>query len=66
VLANWIPDISPDFGTNPTPLIVLMVLGFVVGVAGHLSKTKSLIIVGIGLIFLATFILPLLANYLAR
>ena len=66
MLANWIPDINPDFGTNPTPLIVLMVLGFLVGVAGHLTKTKSLIIVGIGLIFLATFILPLLANYLAR
>jgi hypothetical protein len=66
VLANWIPDISPDFGANPTPLIVLMVLGFLVGVAGHVTKTKSLIIVGIGLIFIATFVLPLAANYLAR
>ena len=66
MLANWIPDISPDFGTNPTPLIILMVVGFLVGIAGHLTKTKSLIIIGIGMIFMATLVLPLLANYLHR
>ena len=66
VLASWVPEISPDFGSNPTPLIVLMVIGFVVGVAGHLTKTRAAIIIGIGMIFLATFVLPLLANILKR
>jgi hypothetical protein len=52
------------FEIDPAPLIVLMGLGFLVGVAGHLTKTRSLIIIGIGLIFLATFVLPLVTNLL--
>jgi hypothetical protein len=64
VLANWLPEISPDFGSNPAPLIILMAVGFVVGVAGHLMKTRAAVIIGIGMIFLATFVLPLLANVL--
>jgi hypothetical protein len=62
VLADWLPEISPD--SNPTPLIVLMAVGFLVGVAGHLTRTRSAVIVGIGLIFMATFVLPLLAKVL--
>jgi hypothetical protein len=50
------------FELDPVPLIVLMGLGFAVGVAGHLTKTKSLVIIGIGLIFLATFVVPLVTN----
>jgi hypothetical protein len=52
------------FQIDPAPLIILMGLGFLVGIAGHLTKTRSLIIIGIGLIFLATLVLPLLANVL--
>jgi hypothetical protein len=50
------------FELDPVPLIALMGLGFIVGVAGHLTKTKSLVIIGIGLIFIATFVLPLVTN----
>jgi hypothetical protein len=50
------------FELDPVPLIVLMGLGFLVGVAGHLTKTKSLVVIGIGLIFIATFVLPLVTN----
>jgi hypothetical protein len=50
------------FEIDPVPLIALMGLGFLVGVAGHVTKTKSLVIIGIGLIFLATFVLPLVTN----
>ena len=39
-------------------------LADVVGVAGHLTKTRSLVVIGIGLIFLATFVLPLATNVL--
>ena len=57
-------DPSPDFGTDPRPFVALMLVGFIVGVAGHLTRTKALIALGIGLIFLGTFLLPLAANVL--
>ena len=62
MLANWIPDPTPEFGAGPWPFIILMLVGFVVGIAGHITKTKTLVAIGIGLIFLGTFILPLLIN----
>ena len=40
----------------------MMVAGFVIGVAGHIARARSLVALGIGLIFLATFVLPLLLN----
>ena len=55
-------DPSPDFGTDPRPFVALMVVGFIVGIAGHLTRTKALVALGIGLIFLGTFLLPLAAN----
>jgi hypothetical protein len=53
---------NPTFGASPTPFVVLMVVGFVIGVIGHITRTKGLIALGIGLIFLATFLLPLITN----
>ena len=50
------------FQVDPVPLIALVGLGFLVGVAGHLTKTRSLVILGIGMIFVATFVLPLVTN----
>ena len=55
-------DPSPDFGTDPRPFVALMLVGFIVGIAGHLTRTKALVALGIGLIFLGTFLLPLAAN----
>jgi type IV secretory pathway VirB2 component (pilin) len=52
------------FELDPFPLIVLMGLGFLVGVVGHLTRTRSLVVIGIGLIFLATFVLPLATSVL--
>ena len=62
LLAAFFYDPSPEFGANPTPFVVMMVAGFVVGVAGHVARARSLVVMGIGLIFLATFVLPLLVN----
>jgi hypothetical protein len=59
-------DPSPDFGANPWPFVVMMLTGFVVGVVGHVVRARSLIVIGIGLIFLATLLLPLAANLLRR
>jgi F0F1-type ATP synthase assembly protein I len=44
--------------TDPVPLIVVMLLGFVVGTVGHVYKSRSAIATGIALIFLATIVLP--------
>ena len=47
------------FDPSPLPFIALMGLGFVVGVAGHVYGSKTAIATGIGMIFLATLLLPL-------
>jgi hypothetical protein len=60
LLAAFFYDPSPEFGANPVPFVVMMGAGFVVAVAGHVVRARSLVAVGIGLIFLATFLLPLL------
>jgi hypothetical protein len=52
------------FDPSPTPFVVLMAVGFVVGGIGHLYDSKTMIATGIGLIFLATLGLPL-AIYLS-
>jgi hypothetical protein len=53
-------DETPTFGTSPWPFIALMLAGFVIGTFGHITKLKGLVALGIGLIFLGTFILPLI------
>ena len=47
------------FDPSPVPFIALMALGFVVGVAGHVYKSRATVATGLGLIFIATLLLPL-------
>jgi hypothetical protein len=47
------------FESDPLPFIVLMGAGFVVGILGHIYKSNVVIATGIGMIFLATILLPL-------
>jgi hypothetical protein len=47
------------FSPSPAPFVVLMTLGFVVGVAGHAYHSRPLVATGIGMIFIATLLLPL-------
>ena len=47
------------FSPSPVPFIVLMALGFAVGVTGHVYRSRPLVATGIGLIFIATLLLPL-------
>ena len=54
---------TPDDGSGlenlrPGPFIALMVVGFLIGVAGHLTSSRTLVATGIGMIFLATLLLP--------
>jgi hypothetical protein len=52
------PDQSGDFRVSPTFFVFLLGAGFVIGVFGHIVKSKTLVAVGIGLVFAATVALP--------
>jgi hypothetical protein len=47
---------------SPRAYIALMGLGFVVGTAGHIVRSKPVVAAGILMIFLATVLLPLTAH----
>lgn len=66
VLADgpFVPDRHPSWGTSPTPYVILMVAGFLLGVAGHVIRARAVVALGIGMVFLATFLLPLATNVL--
>lgn len=53
------PRMLAAFAPSPEPFIALMLLGFLVGVAGHVYESKGTVATGIGMIFLATLLLPL-------
>jgi hypothetical protein len=55
-------DVLPSGDPALGGYIALMAIGFVVGVAGHLAKSNTLIALGIGLIFVAVLVLPLLVS----
>jgi hypothetical protein len=42
-----------------TPYLSLMLIGFTVGIVGHLYRSRVIVGIGVGLIFLATLLLPL-------
>jgi hypothetical protein len=44
------------------PYLTLMLLGFFVGMLGHLSRSKWLVAIGVLMIFLAAFLFPLALN----
>jgi hypothetical protein len=44
------------------PYIVLMLIGFVTGMLGHLTRARWLIAAGVMMIFLAAFLFPLAVN----
>ncbi len=47
------------FSPSPVPFILLMGLGFAVGVTGHVYGSRPMVATGIGLILIATLLLPL-------
>jgi hypothetical protein len=54
--ADLVPHGDPDIGV----FVGIMVAGFVIGIAGHVTRTTTLVIIGIVLVFLGTIALPLL------
>jgi len=50
------------FPHSADPYIALVLIGFAVGILGHLSGSRWLVVVGIVLIFLGAFLFPLALN----
>jgi hypothetical protein len=61
-----VPDLSPLLASllphSAGPYLTLVLVGFGVGVLGHFSSSRLLVAVGIGLIALGAFLLPLALN----
>ena len=53
------PPEEGGFRVSPTVFIVLLGLGFLVGTIGHVVKSRTLVAVGVLMIFLATVFVPI-------
>ena len=53
------PEQSGDFRISPSFFLVLLGVGFAIGVVGHIVKSKTLVATGILLVMLATVFLPI-------
>jgi len=62
VLALALPlaDLLPR---SPGPYVALMLIGFAVGILGHLTGARVLVAAGVILIFLGALAFPLAANF---
>lgn len=53
------PALAATFPETISPYIVLMLIGFAVGIFGHVTRSRLIVGLGIAMIFLATLLLPL-------
>jgi hypothetical protein len=53
------PDQSGGFRVNPNLFFAMFGVGFLLGMVGHLVKSRTLVATGIALVFLATFLIPI-------
>ena len=52
------PEPTGDWSEEPEKFMALLLLGFAIGILGHLFKVKTMVATGILLVFLATVGLP--------
>jgi len=61
-----VPDLALSLATllphSAGPYIGLVLGGFVVGIAGHLSTSRWLVVIGVAMIFLGALLFPLALN----
>ncbi|HET7054753.1 MAG TPA: hypothetical protein VFI09_12660 [Solirubrobacterales bacterium] len=66
IRATIVPDLALSFAAllphSAGPYIALVLIGFGVAIAGHLTNLRWLIAAGIVLIFLGAFLFPLALN----
>jgi hypothetical protein len=59
-LALPLADLLPH---SAGPYIALMLIGFAIGILGHLSSARWLVAAGVILIFLGAFLFPVAVNF---
>jgi sulfite exporter TauE/SafE len=59
---DLVPPLASLLPRSLGPYAALMIVGFVVGILGHLSRSRWLVAAGIVLIFLGAFLFPLAVN----
>jgi hypothetical protein len=67
VIADFLnPDQGPkqtgDFRVDPAFFFILLGLGFAIGAFGHIIKSRTLVAIGVILIFAATVFIPIALN----
>ena len=55
---NQGPEPTGDWSEEPEKFMAMVLIGFVIGILGHIFKVKTMVATGILLIFLATVGLP--------
>jgi hypothetical protein len=55
-----VPALMAALPRNLGPYATLMLLGFVIGILGHLTRSRWLVTIGVMLIFVGALLLPLL------
>ncbi len=53
------PESSGGFRVDPTVFILMFGLGFMIGVFGHIIKSRLVVAIGIAMVFLSTVLVPL-------
>ncbi|MEA2449071.1 MAG: hypothetical protein QOG63_1003 [Thermoleophilaceae bacterium] len=59
LLAQSAKELERLFEDWRVPLISLAVGGFIIGVLGHLFRTKTMVVIGIGFVFMAVVAFPI-------
>jgi len=54
------PDQSGGFRVSPRAFLAILGAGFLIGVAGHVLRSRAMVAFGIALIFGATVLVPVL------
>jgi hypothetical protein len=54
------PDQSGEFRVSPRAFLAILLAGFLIGVAGHVLRSRAMVAFGIALVFGATVLVPVL------
>ena len=61
-MVDLVPPLAALLPLSPTPYITLMLVGFAIGILGHLTRARWLVAAGVILIFLGALLFPFVAN----
>jgi hypothetical protein len=53
-----LPPQTGDFSVSPTGFVIVFGIGFGVAVLGHIFRSRTMVAVGIALVFVSTIVIP--------